>query len=93
MRKTGVTVRKASKAILAAIPQVRVSYANGVIKTVTAGGATDGNAQLEVTVNGSDTLAPRLESYTTPAVGHLVRVQFVDGAPLIIGRVIGPPTF
>lgn len=71
--------------------QALVTCREGTVKTVTAGGATDGNAQVVVTVDGNDLLAPYLASYA-PAAGHRVRVLFVGGAPLILGRPIGFPT-
>lgn len=64
----------------------------GVIATVTAGAAADGNAAATVTVVGSTGPAPYLASYT-PTVGDTVAVALVDGSPLILGHVIGLPAF
>lgn len=88
-----VAVRQAVKTVLAAMPAVPISYANGTVKTVTAGASTDGLAAVVVTVNGTDTAAPYLASYASPTVGDVVRVQFANGSPLIIGHVVGFPTF
>jgi hypothetical protein len=86
--------RKLADAITAAAaqPPSAVQACNGVIKQVDPGASVDGRAQATVTVLGSDTLAPYLDSYT-PIVGHLVRVEFTQGSPLIIGRVVGLPAF
>lgn len=64
----------------------------GTVATVTAGGAADGHAAVSVTVLGSTTPAPYLAAYT-PTVGDLVAVLLVDGSPLILGHVIGLPSF
>lgn len=64
----------------------------GTVATVTAGGASDGHAQVTVTVNGSTFAAPYLAAYT-PTVGDFVAVALVDGSPLILGHVIGLPSF
>ena len=86
-------VRKLAQSVLTSIPQVTDTHLNGVVKTVTAGASTDGRAQVVVTVNGTDTLAPYLDSYLTPAVNDLVRVQFKNGSPLILGRIVGLPSY
>lgn len=65
----------------------------GTVTAVTAGGASDGHAQVTVSVNGSASPAPYLDTYTSPAVNDVVAVLLVDGSPLILGRRIGTPTF
>lgn len=92
MRKAAAAARRSKAALLGVIP-ARFSYATGQIKTVTAGGATDGLAELEVTVNGSDVTAPYLKSYAAPTVGDVVAVLLVDGSPLILGALGGYPNF
>lgn len=85
--------RRFGRAVKAKTPTVPVQYVNGTVKTVTAGGSSDGKAAVVVTVNGTDTPAPYLDSYLTPAVGDMVAVLIVAGSPLIIGRIIGLPVF
>lgn len=70
----------------------RYTAANGTIASVTANAAADGNSAVTVTVLGSTIAAPYLESYT-PTVGDMVRVEFTNGSPLILGAVIGLPSF
>lgn len=65
----------------------------GTVTAVAAGGASDGHAQVTVSVNGSANPAPYLDTYTSPAVNDVVAVLLVDGSPLILGRRIGTPTF
>lgn len=65
----------------------------GTVTAVVAGGAADGNAAVTVNVNGSTVVAPYLAAYSSPTVGHNVEVLLVNGSPLILGRVIGLPSF
>jgi hypothetical protein len=96
--QTQVAVRKLAKALQGpaagdpGVPQ-SVVWLNGVVLTVTAGASTDGRAAVVVTVNGTDTPAPYLLSYASPTVGDVVRVQIVNGSPLIVGEVVGFPAF
>lgn len=73
-------------------PRASFTIRFGTVATVTAGGATDGNAQVTVTVNSSTFPAPYLAAYT-PNVGDVVAVALIDGSPLILGKRIGTPTF
>lgn len=90
--KAQVASRRLAGALLAKVPPATVAYMNGTVASVTAGAAADGNAAVVVTVGDDGIPAPYLAAYT-PVVGHMVRVQFVNGSPLIIGRVIGWPVF
>jgi hypothetical protein len=65
----------------------------GTVATVTAGASLDGVAAVSVTVDGSTFPAPYLASYSSPTVADLVSVLLVNHAPLILGRVIGLPSF
>lgn len=59
------------------------------ITSVTAGGASDGNAKV-VLANGLD--VPYLSSYA-PVAGHVVLVALLNKSPIIIGRIIGRSTY
>jgi hypothetical protein len=72
---------------------VQVRHRLGMVSSVVANGATDGHASVNVTVGSSTVTAPYLESYTSPAVGDLVMVMLVDRSPLILGRIVGLPSF
>jgi hypothetical protein len=63
---------------------------NWTVASVNAGGSLDGAAAVSITRGGNTIIAPYLASYT-PAVGHMVRVEFDRGSPLILGRIIGLP--
>lgn len=85
-------LRRLAGRIKPAVTVPSTTWRNGTIAAVTAGAAADGNAAVTVTV-GSDTIpAPYLASYT-PTVGHMVRVEFTGGSPLIHGHIIGLPDF
>lgn len=64
----------------------------GRVASVTAGAAADGHDQVTVTVGGDTVAAPYLSSYS-PAVGDTVLVLFLDGSPVIAGRIDGRPTY
>lgn len=72
--------------------QQRLTVRLGTISTVTAGAAADGNAAVTVTVGSTTFPAPYLAAYS-PTVGHQVLVVTVDSSPVILGRVIGLPSF
>lgn len=62
--------------------------------TSTAGTTTDARPQVTVSVNGASFPAPYLiTTGWTPAQGQTVMVLFMNGSPLIIGRVGGFPSF
>lgn len=63
---------------------------------VTQGGSRDGTWQVSVQLYGGTLAAPYLSAYTnghTPTVGDQVCVDLTGGSPLILGRVVGLPTF
>lgn len=63
---------------------------------VQQGGSRDGTWQVSVALYGSTLAAPYLAAYTnghTPTVGDQVAVDLVGGSPLILGRIVGLPTF
>ncbi len=64
----------------------------GTVTIVTPGAAADGHAAVTVSVGGSAQQSPYLASYT-PTVTDLVAVLLSAGAPLILGQVIGLPSF
>lgn len=61
-----------------------------VVTTVTAGGATDGNALVTVTYLGASIQLPYYSHYT-PVVGHKVGLVKHNGVWTILGRPIGFP--
>lgn len=65
----------------------------GTVATVTAGASLDGVAAVTVNVNGSTFPAPYVAAYASPTVGHLVAVLLVNHAPLILGHIVGLPSF
>lgn len=66
---------------------------DGTVTTVTAGGASDGRALAEVTLDsGTVQQMGYLASYT-PTVGDRVRVLIADRYPLILGKPIGLPSY
>ena len=75
-------------------PQLIVrNYAIGNTVATSAGlnNSTDNLATAAFLTIGPDSVqAPYLASYT-PVTGHMVAVLFIDGSPLILGRVIGLP--
>jgi hypothetical protein len=63
----------------------------GVVATVTAGAATDGNALVTVTYRGV-TVAAAYPSTYTPVVAHNVNLLVCStGSVVILGRFIGTP--
>lgn len=66
-------------------------FVSGVIASVTAGAASDGNARVTVTYNGA-TQAMAYPSGYTPVVGHVVTVMLTSqGAVQILNHPIGTP--
>lgn len=64
----------------------------GTIASITPAGGADGNTLLTVTVGGSTFPAVHADSYTSPAVGHLVLVVLAaGGAPAIVAHLVGTP--
>lgn len=63
----------------------------GVIATVTAGAAADGNALVTVTWNGATTACAYPSTYT-PVVGHKVLLAIQPPQIVILCRLIGTPT-
>lgn len=63
----------------------------GVIATVTAGAASDGNALVTVTYRGVTVEAAYPSTYT-PVVAHVVNLLVTStGGVFILGRFIGTP--
>lgn len=60
------------------------------VTTVTAGGATDGNALVTVNYLGSSLQLPYMAHYT-PVVNHRVALARIGGIWTIFGRPIGFP--
>lgn len=67
-----------------------VWFEPGLIATVTAGGASDGNALVEVTWRGGTTEVPYLSTYT-PTVGHTVLLLVQLPQVVVLARIIGTP--
>lgn len=65
----------------------------GQVASVTPGAAADGNAAITVTVLGTTQAMAYLAAYATPTVGHTVLVLSVLRYPVVLGRVIGLPSF
>lgn len=63
----------------------------GVIATVTAGAAADGNALVTVTWQGSTSACAYPSTYT-PVVGHRVLLAIQPPQIVILCRLIGTPT-
>lgn len=67
-----------------------VVWRNCTVTTVTPSASLDGVAAAFIS-DGTNTFpAPYLAAYT-PTAGHMVSVRFIDGSPLILGRVVGLP--
>jgi hypothetical protein len=74
-------------------PASRLTLRLGTVTAVDAGAAADGHDAITVTVGADEITAPYLEhpASWTPAADDLVAVLLIDGAPLILGHVIGIP--
>jgi hypothetical protein len=72
-------------------PQKSV-FVRGTIDHVTPSASRDGRAAAFVQLGGDIIPAPYYLSYT-PTAGDLVDVRLDDGSPLILGRIVGLPTF
>ena len=68
----------------------RLTVLTGAIDHITPGGAADGTTAAFVTVLGSTLPAPYCASYT-PVAADKVAVLLIDGSPLILGKITGPP--
>lgn len=61
------------------------------IATVTAGGAKDGNALVQVTWRGATLTVKGYAASYTPVVGHRVVCDYVDNQLIVAYRVVGQP--
>lgn len=86
-------IRRAALAVQnkaeAAVP---FTFRTGTIDSTTPGGSTDGLTAAFVNVGGSVVPAPYLSSYT-PVVNDHVLVLLMLGSPVILGKVVGLPSF
>jgi hypothetical protein len=74
-------------------PHMTVKGWTGTI-TSTSGTTVDSRPQVTVDVNGSIFPAPYLiTTGWTPASGQTVFVMFMNGSPLILGRIGGFPSY
>lgn len=69
----------------------RVMLRLGTVASIDAAAGTDGQDVVTVSVNGSETPAPHLASYSDYGIGDTVAVLLVDASPLVLGRVAGLP--
>lgn len=60
------------------------------ITSVTAGGASDGNALVVISWRGASISVPYVSTYT-PVVSHVVAVAKTGPQLLILGRIVGTP--
>jgi hypothetical protein len=72
---------------IADVPGARLLRAT--VATVTAGGADDGNASVEVTWRGANYLVADYPDSYTPIVGHRVLCAIVDSQLSILHHGIG----
>lgn len=82
-------------ALLAPSPnQPGIRYLNTTVSAVSAGTSLDGNAEVSIAINADNPKVPYLAAYInghTPTVGERVGVLILDGAPLIVDRILGLP--
>lgn len=71
----------------AARPGQRVA----TVTTVTAGGASDGNALVKVTYRGTEFQVQGYNSAYTPAVGHRVVCDVIDAQWFVSYHFVGLP--
>jgi len=76
-------------AALAAIPASRIFIAT--VAAVTPGGASDGNALVQIRWRDSIVTANAYGSTYTPAVGHRVLCALIDNQLIVTDRLIGAP--
>lgn len=69
----------------------RTGQVIATVTTVTAGGASDGNALVKVTWRGGETKANGYLNSYTPTLNDRVICLFVDGQLIVLGRIIGQP--
>lgn len=81
-------IRKLNQALTVMPPQTTAHY-NCPVTVVSVGAAADGADAVTVTLLGVDVTMPYLASWSPRTVGHTVRVQVTNGAPIILGRVVG----
>lgn len=63
----------------------------GSVSSVTAGGAADGNALVQVSYRGSSNAAAGYLNTYTPVANDWVLFVRVDDQLIVLGRVIGRP--
>ncbi len=71
-----------------------IRYLNTTVTAVSAGTSLDGNAEVSIAVNSDNPKVPYLAAYInghTPVVGDKVGVLILDGAPIIVDRILGLP--
>jgi hypothetical protein len=66
-------------------------FQQGVVATVTAGAAADGNARVTVNCDDGVTVAMPYNANYTPTVGHVVLLAVQGTQRVVICRVIGTP--
>jgi hypothetical protein len=76
---------------LAVTPGGDLRIETGVIASVAAGAAVDGNALVTVTWRGTNVACPYLAGYA-PTVGHNVLLLVQPPQLVILGRLIGTPS-
>lgn len=72
-------------------PADGVRMEQGVIASVAAGAAADGNALVTVTWRGTNVACPYPSTYT-PVVGHVVLLLVSPPRLVIVARLIGTPS-
>jgi len=91
--QTNAAVRRLAQVLRKPVGAVSATIRLATVDHVSAGAAADGNAAVFIALNSDVVAAPYLKSYATPTAGDLVAVLFSNGAPLILGEVIGLPSF
>lgn len=92
MTESQQALRKLAKSLRKPTGAVPATFRTALVDHVSAGAAADGNAAVFLALTDV-TPAPYLASYATPTAGDLVGVLFTNGAPLILGKIIGTPSF
>lgn len=68
----------------------------GTVSTATAGSSLDGVTTVVVAVNGSTQLSPWVEAYSDinqPHVNDRVVVALIDNSPIVLGKLVGLPSY